>query len=88
MVVLHIDDCMSSHIDPKVIDKFEGWLNFKYRSFGAVSTVRGKTHDYQGMTFHFVGNGEVKIEMFEYIEKMLSEFPIKFFKICCCCSLE
>ena len=77
-VLFHVDNSMSSHVDPKVNGMFEQWLNFKYGSFGAVSMVRGRLHNYLGMNFHFVGNREVKIEMFEYIDKMLDEFPIKF----------
>ena len=77
-VVFHKDDCMSSHIEAKVNDKFKEWLNFKYGSFGVVSMVRGKSHNYLGMKFHFVGNGELKVEMFEYIKKILKQFPMKF----------
>ena len=76
-VRFHVDDCMSSHIKPKANDEFLKWLNKQYGEHGEVKAVRGQVHDYLGMTFHF-GNGEVKIDMVEYVENMLEEFPVKF----------
>ena len=75
----HVDDLMSSHMDPQVNDDFEKWLNQKYGEFGEVKTTRGNEHDYLGMTFEY-GNGEVKVHMIDYIESMLKEFPVKFKK--------
>eukprot|EP00980_Cylindrotheca_fusiformis_P010264 scaffold2279_cov88-Cylindrotheca_fusiformis.AAC.1 len=42
----HVDDIMASHVNPKVNDKFENWLNRKYGSVGEVKTTRGKIHEY------------------------------------------
>ena len=74
---LHLDDLMSSHKDLKVNDNFLKWLNKKYGEHGKVQTTRGKKHDYLGMIFEFE-NGQVKINMIEYLKKMLQEFPNKF----------
>ena len=52
-VRFHVDDLMSSHIDTKVNDKFEEWLNKMYGAHGKVKTARGKVHDYLGMVFDF-----------------------------------
>ena len=75
----HVDDLMSSHMDPQVNDDFEQWLNSKYGEFGEVKTTRGKQHDYLGMTFEY-GDGQLQVHMIDYIEGMLKEFPIKFKK--------
>jgi hypothetical protein len=52
-VRFHVDDLMSSHVDSKVNDKFEVWLNKMYGAHGKVKTTRGKIHDYLGMVFDF-----------------------------------
>jgi len=75
----HVDDVMSSHVDPKVNDEFLDWLNRKYGKYGAVKATRGKVHDYLGMTFEFEGT-KVKVNMIDYVKEMLREFPVKFNK--------
>ncbi|MGC8483977.1 MAG: hypothetical protein ACP5OE_10090, partial [Thermodesulfobium sp.] len=59
----HVDDLISSHVDAKVNDKFEIWLNKMYGSHGKVKTTRGKVHDYLGMVFDFSEEGKVKVDM-------------------------
>lgn len=73
----HVDDVMSSHINPKVNDKFENWLNRNYGGLKKVTSTRGKVHDYLGMTFDFSVKGKVKIKMDDYVEKMINSFPEK-----------
>lgn len=65
---------MSSHIDPKVNDEFEKWLNEKYGGYGKVKATRGKRHDFLGMTFLFSSQGKVKIDMISYVNDMLDSF--------------
>ena len=48
-----------------------------YGQHGEVKAIRGNIHDYLGMTFRF-RNGEVKIDMVDYIEEMLKDFAVKF----------
>ena len=69
-VRFHVDDLMSSHVDKKVHDDFLKWLNDKYGEHGYVTTTRGNTHDYLGMTFGF-GNSEVQLHMISYVKGML-----------------
>ena len=71
----HVDDILSSHVDPRVNDKFEKWLVRTYGKIGKVKTRRGKVHDYLGMEFDFTKEGEVMIKMFKYVERMIAEFP-------------
>jgi hypothetical protein len=79
-VRFHVDDLMSSHVDPKVNDDFLKWLNKMYGSHGEVKATRGKVHDYLGMTFTFRDDGKVEISMVDYINKLVDEFPIKITK--------
>ena len=73
----HVDDVKSSHINPKVNDEFEGWLNGKYGNYGAVKVTRGPIHDYLGMTFDFSQPGKVSIDMIDYMKSMVEEFSVK-----------
>jgi hypothetical protein len=74
----HVDDLMSSHVNPSVNDKFENWLNKKYGNHGKVKATRGKKHDFLGMNFDFSEKGKVKIDMIKYVEDMIDDFSVKF----------
>jgi hypothetical protein len=74
----HVDDLMCSHMDPKVNDELEKWLNKMYGDHGLVTTTRGKVHDYLGMTFDFSETGKVKVDMINYMEAMVDDFSVKF----------
>ena len=66
---------MSSHMDASVNDEFLVWLNKLYGGYGEVKATRGKVHDYLGMTFDFSEPGKVKIDMCDYINSMVDDFP-------------
>ena len=74
-IMWHVDDVKSSHVNPKVNDSFIEWLKVEYGQLGEVKTSRGKKHDYLGMTLDYSVDGEVKIDMVEYVKKMVTEFP-------------
>ena len=48
-----------------------------YSSYGEVTAMRGDTHQYLGMTLVFM-DGELKINMKEYIWEMIAELPVRF----------
>ena len=77
-VRFHVDDIMSSHMDPRVNDEFEKWLNQMYGSHGKVTATRGDVHEYLGMTFDFSVKGKVMIDMIAYMEAMVDDFSTKF----------
>jgi hypothetical protein len=76
-VTWHVDDLKSSHIDPKVNDKFAEWCEATYGSddLGHVKVVRGKIHDYLAMIMDYTQEGALKVDMRYYIEGMCEEFP-------------
>jgi hypothetical protein len=78
-VTWHVDDLKSSHVDPKVKDKFYEWLETTYGSeeLGHVTTTRGPIHDYLAMKLDYSTPGVLKVDMREYISSMLDEFPYK-----------
>ena len=75
-VRFHVDDLMASHVLPKINDRFDTWLNKMYGHYGAVKCVRGKVHDYLGMTLDFTIKGTVKFQMFDYVANMIDDFPV------------
>ena len=70
----HVDDLKSSHVDSKVNDNFHKWLQKEYGQIKEVTATRGKKHVYLGMTLDCSKDGELKIEMVDYV-KSLDEFP-------------
>ena len=73
----HVDDVMSSHINPKVNDDFDKWLQAKYGEHGKVKAHRGKVHDYLGMIFEYKDKGKVEVDMSSYVKNMREDFPVK-----------
>ena len=76
-VTQYVDYLKSSHVYPKVNEKFAEWCEETYGSdgLGHVKVVRGKIHNYLGMIMDFTKEGALKIDTKYYIEKMLEEFP-------------
>ena len=64
----HVDDLLSSHVDPKVNDDFLKWMNDTYGSLKECKCTRGKIHNYLGMTLDFSKKGKVKIRMDDYVQ--------------------
>ena len=75
---MHVDDVMSSHINPTVNDEFYDWCVKKYGDKGKVKCTRGKLHDYLGMKFDFSRKEEVDVDMTEYMKKMYVKFSAKY----------
>ena len=76
-VTWHVDDLKSSHVDPKVNDDFIHWLEVTYgdSEIGKVKAVRGKFHDYLAMNLDYSTQGQVRINMTDYIATMIKDFP-------------
>ena len=71
----HVDDLKASHVDPKVNDNFEEWLQKEFGQIKAVTGTRGKKHVYLGMTLDYSTPGEVKVDMVNYVKEMIEDFP-------------
>ena len=74
-IMWHVDDLKSSVKDPRVNDRFAKWLNDQYGKEKEVTVTRGHKHVYLGMLLDYATPGEVKVNMIEYIEDMIDEFP-------------
>jgi len=74
-IIWHVDDLKISHVDKKVIEDIIKQLNEKFGKESPLTTAQGKLLEYLGMTLDYMTKGKVKISMYEYIEKMLTELP-------------
>jgi hypothetical protein len=74
-LLFHVDDLKSSHIDSRVNDELDKWLQENYGEHGEVTIHRGKTHDYLSMQLDYSVKGKVKVGMIEYVSEMLKHFP-------------
>ena len=73
-VCWHVDDLKSSHINPRVNDKFLQWIKDTYGQLREVKMTHGPLHDYLGMTLNYSVPGQVSISMSHYVKKMVKEF--------------
>ena len=76
-IVFHVDDIMSSHVDKKVNDGFAKWLEQMYGQYSPVMIHTGKKHNYLRMVFNYSNEGEVKIDMTDYVKDMIESYPEK-----------
>ena len=81
-IMWHVDDVKSSHVYPRVNNLFITWLNKEYGQIGEVKSSRGKKHNYLGMTLDYSVDGEVKVNLTNYINKMVTIFPQVFSVFC------
>ena len=76
-IIWHVDDFKVSHAEEKELDKFIEWIkeNYEDPDIGMVKVTRGKIHNFLGMTLDYSSDGEVKIDMVEYVKRMIECFP-------------
>ena len=78
-IVWHVDDLKISHVDPNVVSMIINKLDNEYGQEivegkrASVMVKRGKGHEYLGMTLDYTEPGAIKVDMTQYIEKMLDE---------------
>ena len=82
-ILWHVDDLKNAHIDSEVVTSIIERLNNKYGkgAYGKecpLTICRGEIHDYLGMTLDYTIDGKVKIDMSEYISKILKDLPPDF----------
>lgn len=74
----HVNDLISSHQDKKNNDDFVKWLNKMYDIYRKVTETKGKVHAYLGMKLELKLNGDMLVDMAQYVDDVLIKFPIKF----------
>jgi hypothetical protein len=79
--VWHVDDLKVSHVDTKVVTALLESLDARYGQeivggkCAPLTINRGKIHNYLGMTLNYTEAGSVKINMTEYVGKILDKMP-------------
>ena len=73
----HVDDMKISHVSPDEVTKMIEFLKSKYANdgIGVMKVSRGKVHEYLGMTLDYTEKGIVKINMIDYVKRMIENFP-------------
>ena len=71
----HVENLKFSHKKSQVNNKFVKWICKKYSTIGEVKVTRGKIHKYLGMMLNYKTEGQVSIDMQDYIKTMIQEFP-------------
>ena len=81
-----MDDVKVSHKSAKVNKEFCEWCEKTYgsKSNGHVKIVTRKIHDYLAMKLDYSQEGKVIIDMIDYINKMIEEFPYELESKCKC----
>jgi hypothetical protein len=76
----HVDDLMMSHVSRDEIMKIVQEIKNVYGE--NLTKNVGKIHDYLGMTFDFSFTKEVQVNMWDYLRKVIKEFPEEITGVC------
>ena len=76
----HVDDLMISHLSQDKIMKIVQGIKDTHGE-NLAETV-GTMHDYLGMTFDYSFTKEVRINMWDYLRKVIKEFPEEIMGVC------
>ena len=68
---------MYRYVKPKVNAKLREGMNPNYGKNGEVKVNKGKVHKYLGMTADFTEKGKLKINMNDYVERIINDFSMK-----------
>jgi hypothetical protein len=80
-VIWHVDDLKISHVDPRAVTTILNLLDAQYGQEivggkrAPLTIARGKIHNYLGMTLDYSEPGVVKINMVDYVQKILDKMP-------------
>jgi hypothetical protein len=76
----HVDDLMISHLKQEEIKLMFQQIKDIYGD--NLKENVGTVHDYPGMTFNYSFDKEVQINMWDYIKKVIREFPEEITGVC------
>ncbi len=76
----HVNDLMISHLSQEKIMKVVQGIKDIYGE--SLAETVGTVHDYLGMTFDYSFTKEVRINMWDYLRKVIKEFPKEITGVC------
>ena len=71
----HVDDVKVSHEDSKVIDDFIHKMEEEFGKEAPLTKTRGKILDYLGMKLDYTVEGQVTVNMREYVQMVVNQAP-------------
>ena len=74
-VRFHVDDVLSSHVDPEVNTKFGAWANETYGKLKPVELHHGNIHEFFVMTLDYSNKGECHLLQDHHINDIISSWP-------------
>ena len=74
-VVWHVDDIKVSYEDPKVIDEFIHKMEEEFRKEAPLTKTREKILNYLGMKLDYTVEGQVTVDMREYVQMVVDQAP-------------
>ena len=75
-IIWHVDDLKISHVEESVVEDVLKELELKFGGpNGKLSTTRGKTHNYLGMTLDYSRKNMVQLTMFDYLSDLIATLP-------------
>ena len=74
-VRFHVDDVLSSHMDPEVNTKFGAWANKMYGTLKPVVLHRGDVHEFLGMTLDYSTKGECHVLQTHHVDDIVRTWP-------------
>ena len=74
-ICFHVNDVMSSHVNPKVNNELGEWAQQKYGDIKPITIVRGKIHKFLGMMFDFSKTREVHVKQNNDVKDVVSSWP-------------
>jgi Reverse transcriptase (RNA-dependent DNA polymerase) len=74
-VLWHVDDLKISHKNADVVTQVIELLETEFGKEAPLTKMRGKVHEYLGMTIDYSEKGKVKFSMIDYVKNMLDGLP-------------
>jgi hypothetical protein len=74
-ILWHVDDLKISHVDPEVVTSVIELVEGEFGKEAPLTIMRGKVHEYLGMTIDFSTKSKVRFSMIDYIRNILDELP-------------
>ena len=77
-VVWYVEDLKISHRNGDTVDALINKLSKKYGKEADLTIHQGKVHKYLGMNMDYRKQGKVKVDMKDYLKKILDNLPEKY----------
>jgi len=75
-IIWHVDDLKISHTEKNVVYNITEHLSNRFGKEGPLTLDSGKILKYLGMMLDYTSKNKVKISMYKYLDKLLTELPM------------